>query len=143
MEINRKKKRKTSSPLFMQNPSSSASSSITTTAVYHPPSFQQFDEWIRKKQQEQRLVIVRYSTTWCGPCRQTLPLLEKLAGEFQNVCFATIDVDKWEGTEIESVEQTFNAFPTFHFVYQNNVQATLEGFDEAKIRNFILSGRLI
>ena len=39
-------------------------------------------------------VLVDFTATWCGPCKQIVPILEKTAGEYQGkVKFGQVDVD--------------------------------------------------
>lgn len=39
-------------------------------------------------------VLVDFTATWCGPCKQLVPILEKVADEYQDrVKFGQVDVD--------------------------------------------------
>jgi len=44
--------------------------------------------------QNTKPVLVDYWAEWCPPCRAIAPHFEKLANEFQNVCFAKLNVDE-------------------------------------------------
>lgn len=41
-----------------------------------------------------RLTLVDFSATWCGPCRRLEPILGELAGEMPEVDFLKLDVDR-------------------------------------------------
>ena len=46
-----------------------------------------------------RPVLVDFSATWCGPCKQLKPVVEELAGEYQGrVDVVHIDVDEARNT---------------------------------------------
>ena len=40
------------------------------------------------------ITVKRFTSTWCGPCKQLAPLFEQLQNEFPSVTFETIDVDQ-------------------------------------------------
>lgn len=37
--------------------------------------------------------VIRFTATWCGPCKMYAPIFEKVASETPGVQFKTIDVD--------------------------------------------------
>lgn len=44
-------------------------------------------------------VLVDFTATWCGPCRQISPLVEQLAGEYAGrVKVTKLDIDESPGT---------------------------------------------
>lgn len=40
------------------------------------------------------IVFIDYYADWCAPCRVTSPIIEELAGEYGDIKFLKIDVDK-------------------------------------------------
>ena len=41
-----------------------------------------------------KLTLVDFWATWCGPCRMLSPIVEELAAETPDVVFAKVDVDQ-------------------------------------------------
>ena len=51
---------------------------------------------------ESGVCAVKFSATWCSPCKQMEPTIEKLESEFQNAKFISIDID-----EVPSIVQRY------------------------------------
>lgn len=75
-----------------------------------------------------KLLLVKFGASWCGPCKQIKPQLEKLS-ETEDIVVVDIDVDEasesgWTwASEVENL-------PTFRFI-KNGVQ--LEEYSGSKI----------
>uniref|UniRef100_A0A7N8YI91 Thioredoxin n=1 Tax=Mastacembelus armatus TaxID=205130 RepID=A0A7N8YI91_9TELE len=69
------------------------------------------------KEAGDKLVVVDFSATWCGPCKKIAPEYEDLSKkpENKNVVFLKVDVDEAEDV---STDCGISCMPTFHF-YKN------------------------
>ena len=76
-----------------------------------------------------KLVIVDFTATWCGPCKRIAPEFENLSTVHTDCIFKKVDVD--EGVEI-SEHCEISSMPTFHF-YKNDKM--LDSFSGANIEN--------
>mmetsp|Transcript_9647 Transcript_9647/g.19704 ORF Transcript_9647/g.19704 Transcript_9647/m.19704 type:complete len:91 (+) Transcript_9647:197-469(+) len=61
---------------------------------------------------ENKLTLVDYFATWCGPCRFIAPHLEKMEVEMPDVQFIKVDVDKVPDV---AAFAEISAMPTFIF----------------------------
>ncbi|XP_023252596.1 thioredoxin-like [Seriola lalandi dorsalis] len=69
------------------------------------------------KEAGDNLVVVDFTATWCGPCKQIGPKFEALSTkpEYKHVIFLKVDVDEAEDV---SGYCKISCMPTFHF-YKN------------------------
>ncbi|KVI06527.1 thioredoxin H-type 1-like [Cynara cardunculus var. scolymus] len=70
----------------------------------------QWNEHFQKHASSEKLVVVDFTASWCGPCRIIAPILAEFAKKMPHVVFLKVDVD-----EVESVAQEYSveAMPTF------------------------------
>lgn len=54
-----------------------------------PKNLEQFKQLIN----QDKLVIIDFHATWCGPCKLIAPKLHKFAETYSNAVFAKVDVD--------------------------------------------------
>jgi thioredoxin 1 len=73
------------------------------------------------------LVVVDFTATWCGPCKQIGPKFHAMADEFTGVVFASVDVDA--NAEV-SQECDVKCMPTFQFFRNGKVRCRLYRFCE-------------
>lgn len=72
-------------------------------------SEKEFDNLIAS---EEKLIVVDFTATWCGPCRMIAPIFDQLAVDNPNVVFVKVDVDKLESV---AGKCGISAMPTFQF----------------------------
>uniref|UniRef100_A0A3Q3KWN2 Thioredoxin-like n=1 Tax=Labrus bergylta TaxID=56723 RepID=A0A3Q3KWN2_9LABR len=75
------------------------------------------------KEAGDKLVVVDFTATWCGPCKRIGPKFveESKKPENQNVIFLKVDVDEAQDV---SVHYEIRSMPTFQF-YKNGVKVRL------------------
>lgn len=49
--------------------------------------------------------VVKYSATWCGPCKRFAPVAEKITGEL-GIPMESVDIDETPDTGVMSVPTT-------------------------------------
>lgn len=61
------------------------------------------------------LVVVDYSTTWCGPCKVIAPLYEEMSDRFTDVVFVKVMGDATPESGELMKREGIRAVPAFHF----------------------------
>lgn len=62
---------------------------------------------------DERVVLLDFTATWCGPCKKLLPMVHQLASRYSNeLLVCEVDVD--EAPEVVN-HHNVNAMPTFIF----------------------------
>jgi len=81
-----------------------------------------------------KLVVVDFFATWCGPCKMIAPKIDAMSKEFTNVVFIKVDVD-----EVEEVAAEYNisCMPTFLFLKNGSKVAEFAGANEASLRQLV------
>ncbi|KAL7314400.1 thioredoxin trx1 [Mucor circinelloides] len=98
-----------------------------------PKSLAAFKELIS----QDKLVIVDFHATWCGPCKMIAPKLQKLANTFTDAVFAKVDVD--EVADV-AAEYQVRAMPTIMYFRNGQKIGEVVGANmaniEAKVKEF-------
>jgi len=80
-----------------------------------------------------RLVVVDFSATWCGPCKVMTPKFEELSEKYSNsiVC-VKVDIDQLADFASKS---SIRSVPTFNFYYQGEVVGSVVGAGYSELAN--------
>ncbi|KNE67447.1 thioredoxin [Allomyces macrogynus ATCC 38327] len=81
-----------------------------------------------------KLVVVDFFATWCGPCRMIAPKFHDLANEFPDAVFLKVDVD--EVPDVAS-QCGISAMPTFHLYKRGEKVAEVVGADAKALREAV------
>merc|ERR1712093_97301 len=92
----------------------------------------EFDEAIAED--PNKLLVVDFTASWCGPCQRIAPVFVALAAEMPEVKFVKVDVDENEETAGACGIQ---AMPTFQFYKGCSKVHEFSGASEEKIRQAI------
>merc|ERR1719498_398433 len=87
----------------------------------------EFDETIKSD----KLVVVDFTASWCGPCQRIAPVFAKLQEEMPDIVFVKVDVDENEET---AGACNIQAMPTFQFYKDGKKVHEFSGASEDKIR---------
>jgi len=73
-----------------------------------------------------RLVVVHFTASWCGPCKRIAPVFAELAAEYSHNLFLDVDVDECPQTANDNKVQ---AMPTFMFFKNGQKIDSIRGAD--------------
>lgn len=83
-----------------------------------------------------RPVVIDFYATWCGPCRQMVPVFDKVASQYASqVDFYRVDVDK----EDELAEwMQISSIPTLMFIpVKGEPNVSIGGMQEDELKSYI------
>ncbi|KAJ2943053.1 hypothetical protein O0L34_g18742 [Tuta absoluta] len=84
----------------------------------------------------EKLVIIDFMATWCGPCKMIGPKLDEMAAEMaDSIVVLKVDVDECEDI---ATEYNINSMPTFVFVKATKKIEEFSGANAEKLRTTIL-----
>ncbi|CAI9736734.1 thioredoxin-like [Octopus vulgaris] len=92
-------------------------------------SVEKFDQTL--KENKDKLIIIDFFATWCGPCKMIAPKLKTMEEEFKSVLFCTVDVE--DASEVAE-KVGIQAMPTFKFYKGGEEVEEIKGASELKIR---------
>ncbi|XP_035004476.1 thioredoxin [Hippoglossus stenolepis] len=81
-----------------------------------------------------KLVVVDFTATWCGPCKQISPVFVKMAADNPGVVFLKVDVDDAE--EVSALCE-IKCMPTFIFYRTGKKVDELSGANSEKLSEML------
>lgn len=73
---------------------------------------------------DDKLTVVDFTASWCGPCQNIAPFYEELSQKYPNATFVKVDVDDGEAV---AEKYGINSMPTFHFYIKGERVAEFSG----------------
>ena len=94
------------------------------------------DDWAAVQAEAgDKLLVVDFTATWCGPCQRIAPAFAAIADEYAgSAIFVKIDVDVLGEL---AAELGVTSMPTFLFFRSGHVIDTMRGADEAGLRALV------
>ncbi|XP_055641470.1 thioredoxin-2 [Toxorhynchites rutilus septentrionalis] len=82
-----------------------------------------------------KLVVVDFFATWCGPCKVIAPKLEEFQNKYADkIVIVKVDVDECEEL---AVKYSITSMPTFLFIKNKDVADSFSGANAEKLESFI------
>ncbi|CAF2575581.1 unnamed protein product [Rotaria sp. Silwood2] len=81
-----------------------------------------------------KLIMVDFFATWCGPCKSIAPYIDQLSSQYPNAVFLKADVEKCTS---EALKYSIKAMPTFVFFQHGKEVARLQGASKEPIEQTI------
>ena len=106
----------------------------SSNKVYSIHSEENFNDILKKALTYNKIVFIKFTATWCAPCKKIEPYYQKIAEYCSSCIFISVDIDK-----CNEIKNRFNikSVPTF-FVFKNNEFSELMiGTDTTKLYNEI------
>merc|ERR1712071_680870 len=103
--------------------------------VIEVETLQDLESKILSASASNKLVVVDFSATWCGPCKMIAPLYEELSEDFSGAVFLKVDVD--ENPEA-AAKYGVSAMPTFLFIKGGEVKDKIMGANPQGLKSMIV-----
>ncbi|XP_063600837.1 thioredoxin-2-like [Penaeus indicus] len=81
-----------------------------------------------------KLVVIDFYATWCGPCKMIAPKLEELSQSMSDVVFLKVDVDECEDI---AQDNQIACMPTFLYMKNGQKLDSLSGANYDKLVELI------
>ncbi|XP_071779298.1 thioredoxin-like [Centroberyx gerrardi] len=83
-----------------------------------------------------KLVVVDFTASWCGPCQKIAPKFKTLSEEHTDCVFLKIDVD--DAADVAAA-CNIQSMPTFQFYKKGNKVGEFSGANDSKLEQMVKS----
>ncbi|KAL7231390.1 hypothetical protein ACSBR2_009613 [Camellia fascicularis] len=103
-------------------------------AVISCHSVDAWNQHLKQANDSNKLIVVDFTASWCGPCRIMAPFFVELSKKLSTVTFLKVDVD-----ELESVasEWDVQAMPTFMILKEGKILDKVVGAKKDELQSTI------
>ncbi|KAJ7638304.1 thioredoxin-domain-containing protein [Roridomyces roridus] len=101
-------------------------------SITHLNSVQELNGHLAKS--KERVSVIDFHATWCGPCHAIAPTFEALSKQYKNVAFFKCDVDA--AKDIAALYRV-SAMPTFIFLRGSTKIDQVRGADRAALESAV------
>mmetsp|Transcript_12003 Transcript_12003/g.22291 ORF Transcript_12003/g.22291 Transcript_12003/m.22291 type:complete len:157 (+) Transcript_12003:114-584(+) len=109
--------------------------SIRGGVVHESQTLSDLDSKIQSAALQDKLTVIDFTATWCGPCKMIAPIYKELSDEFgSRANFIKVDVD--DNPEAAQ-KYGVSAMPTFLFVKGGEVVDRLMGANSDRLKEMI------
>ncbi|XP_047332768.1 thioredoxin H-type 2-like [Impatiens glandulifera] len=93
-----------------------------------------WNEHLQRCNDSNKLFVIDFTASWCGPCRFISPFLSELARKLPTVTFLKVDVD-----ELEQVAKDWavESMPTFMFLKEGKIVDKVVGAKKEELQQTI------
>lgn len=105
--------------------------------VVEAESIEDMDKILRAA--EDTLVVIDYSTSWCGPCKVFAPIFEEMSEKYKDTVFVKVMGDKTAESSELMKREGIRAVPAFHFWKNEKKLRFFTGARSEDLENAIIS----
>lgn len=93
-------------------------------------SVKEWEEKLEEGVKENKVIVVDFTATWCGPCRHMSPVFESLSKKHTDLIFVKVDVDQLQEV---AAQWDVQAMPTFIFIKDKKVVHKIVGANKDEL----------
>lgn len=99
--------------------------------------YKNLQELVTMMKQEKRYVIIKFSSSYCGPCKVIAPIYQQYATQYSaTIVFAEVDVD--DSPDIASAFD-ISCMPTFKVFKSSKFVTEFSGASKDKLKQMIMN----